>query len=259
LLKLAASIVTHNSDLRKLEETVRSLKDSDVEIHLSIIDNASEPAYLDQIKRKFPSCVVESGANKGFSFGHNIGIRNAPDSEYYLVLNPDVFIHKGSLENIIAFMDKHVETGLTSPKILNPDGSIQHLNKRLPTVRDMFLRRFLPPCLQQLAPIKKRMEHYIMLDHGYDKSYKVQYMTGCFMLFRRMILDKIGPFDEGFFMYLEDADITLRTNRISKAIYYPDATITHHWSRGSHRNWRLSWITIKSAFYFFNKWGWRWG
>ncbi|MFQ5355852.1 MAG: glycosyltransferase family 2 protein [Mariprofundaceae bacterium] len=258
MVKIAASIVTHNSDLGKLEETVNSLLTADINIHLSIIDNASEPDYINRLKHKFPEYIIESGANRGYSFGHNIGIRNAPASQYYLVLNPDVIIHQGTLEKITDFLDAHSDIGLTSPKILSPDGNIQHLNKRLPSVQDLFLRRFLPPFLQQLESVRKRMQRYVMLDCGYDESYTVPYMSGCFMLFRRSILDKIGAFDEGFFMYLEDADITHRTNKISRAVYFPDATITHHWSRGSHRSWKLGWITVKSAFYFFNKWGWRW-
>lgn len=78
------------------------------------------------------------------------------------------------------------------------------------------------------------------------------------MLFRKSVLSRVGYFDEKFFMYLEDADITTRVNKISKAIYFPDAAVTHVWARGSHNSLKLTLITISSAIYFFKKWGWRW-
>jgi len=258
MIKLSACIVTHNSDLIRLEETIKSLLDCDLHIHLTTVDNASDEDYQAGLKQILPTPLIAAPSNRGFSAGHNIGLEKAPASEYYLILNPDVVIHRGSLQKLVAFMDKHRDVGLISPRILNPDGSTQYLNKRLPTVLDLFLRRFLPGRMQQQGAIKRRMDHYIMMDLGYDQSYVVPYMSGCFMLFRRDVLNRAGQFDDRIFMYLEDADMTRRINRISKAIYFPDAAITHYWTRGSHNSWKLAWVTIQSAFYFFNKWGWRW-
>jgi GT2 family glycosyltransferase len=102
------------------------------------------------------------------------------------------------------------------------------------------------------------MDHYTMRDVGYETSYDVPYMSGCFMLFRREILERIGGFDERFFLYLEDADITLRAAELSRAIYLPNVVITHSWNRGGHKTWRLTWVTIVSAYRFFSKWGWKW-
>jgi GT2 family glycosyltransferase len=144
------------------------------------------------------------------------------------------------------------------PKILNEDGSIQYLNKRLPTVFDLFARRFLPIWMQDIPAIKRRMEYFIMKDCGYESIQNVPFVSGCFMLFRKKVLDQIGFFDENYFLYLEDTDISVRANEITKAVYYPDAVITHTWSRESHRSMRFTFITIKSAIYFFKKWGWRW-
>lgn len=258
MIKLASCIVTHNSDLARVEETVQSLLNCDVDIHLTIVDNASKLEYQAELKRITPTPLIEAHANRGFSAGHNLGLEKAPKSEYYLVLNPDVMVHKGTLVKLIEFMDEHQDVGLVSPRILNPDGSIQPLNKRLPNVLDLFLRRFSPAAMQRLEPVKRRMDHYIMADLGYDRSYVVPYMSGCFMLFRRSILTRAGLFDDRFFMYLEDADMTHRINQISKAVYFPNTAITHCWSRGSHNSMKLAWVTVQSAFYFFNKWGWRW-
>jgi len=257
--KLVASIVTYNSLVDEVESAAKSFLNCSLPVHLIIVDNNSEEGYLDQLKRRVGAFFIQSGVNKGFGFGHNIGMRNAPECEYYLVLNPDIEIHEGTLEKLVSYMDEHPEIGLITPKVLNEDGSIQHLNKRLPTVFDLFARRFLPAFIKNISFIKRRMDHYIMLDRGYDNTLEVPYITGCFMLFRKVVLDKIGGFDENFFMYLEEADSTLRINQIGfKSIYYPHASVTHKWARGSHNSFKLTWITIKSAIYFFKKWGWKW-
>ncbi len=151
-------------------------------------------------------------------------------------------------------MDENPEVGLMAPKIGYPNGDIQHLNKRDPSFFNLFARRFLPRFMQKSSPIKKKMDHYIILDKGYETNYEVPYMSGCFMLFRREIFEQLNGFDEKFFMYLEDTDITRRAREISKCIYNSKASIIHHWERGSYKSWKLTWISIKSSFYYFRKW-----
>lgn len=256
--KVVASIVTYNNPINEVERAAKSFLACTLPVHLIIVDNNSTHGYLEQLQERLKAHFIQNRVNKGFGFGHNIGIKNAPDCEYYLVLNPDIKIHQGTLEKLVAFMDEHSEVGLISPKILNEDGSIQHLNKRLPTVFDLFARRFLPSFLSNISFIKKRLDYYIMLDKGYNNILEVSYITGCFMLFRKSVLDRVGGFDENFFLYLEEADITMRINKIGfKSIYYPYASVTHKWARGSHNSIKLTWINIKSAIYFFTKWGWR--
>jgi GT2 family glycosyltransferase len=257
--RVAASIVTYNNPIIEVKLAAQSFLACALPVNLLIIDNNSSEGYLDQLQQAFKAQFIRNGVNKGFGAGHNIGIKNAPYCDYYLVLNPDIKIHEGSLEKLVSFMDEHPEIGIISPKILNEDGSIQYLNKRLPTVFDLFARRFLPSFIQNISFIKKRMDYYIMLDKGYKEIQEVPYITGCFMLFRKSVLDKVEGFDENFFMYLEDTDITRRVNQAGfKSVYYPYASVTHKWARGSHHSIKLTWINIKSAIYYFNKWGWRW-
>ncbi len=256
--RVAASFVTYNNPIDEVAIAAKSLLKSAIPGHLTIIDNNSAPGYFDQLKRLIKANFIQTGTNGGYGFGHNVGIKNAPECEYYLILNPDIEIPNGTIEKLVEFMDSHPDIGLASPKVLNEDGSIQHLNKRLPTVFDLFARRFLPSFLQNLSFIKRRMDYYIMLDKGYDAILDVPFISGCFMLFRKSALDKIGGFDENFFMYLEDADISRRLNQVARSVYYPEATVIHRWTRGSHRNLKLTWIHIKSMMYYFNKWGWDW-
>jgi len=254
---VAATIVTYRSNIPDVLRAVESFRKTSLNGYLQIVDNRSPGGYFEQLSQRVNVPVVQSGGNYGFGYGHNFGIRRAPPSRYYLVLNPDVVIHRGTLEALVGYLDDNPNVGLITPKVLNPDGTQQYLNKRNPSVFDMLARRFLPGFVQRFGWIRRRMERYVMRDRGYDRVVSVPYMTGCFMLFRTETLRQVGLFDERFFLYLEDADITRRVRKLAQAVYYPHASITHQWSRGSHRSWRLTWVTIQSALRYFNKWGWK--
>jgi hypothetical protein len=98
-----------------------------------------------------------------------------------------------------------------------------------------------------------------MRDRDYGAAiHGVPYPTGCFMFFRGEILRQLGGFDPRFFMYLEDADIGRRTLELADVVYVPGVRIVHQWARGSHREWRLRWVTIQSGFRYWRKWGGAW-
>ena len=84
----------------------------------------------------------------------------------------------------------------------------------------------------------------------------VPYLSGCFMFLRKSVIEKIGVFDEGIFMYGEDTDLNRRIHEKYRTMYYPEVIITHDFEKGSHKNWRLFWIHVKAAIYYMNKWGW---
>ena len=112
--------------------------------------------------------------------------------------------------------------------------------------------------LYHISITKKRRDYYEMRNTEYNKEFVIPYATGAFMFFRGSILKRLGGFDENIFMYLEDADITRRLNKISKCVFYPYDKVVHLWAKGSHKSLKLTLINIKSAVYYFNKWGWVW-
>ncbi len=256
---ICASIVTYRSDMAKLREAVSSFLRCTLPVHLMIIDNDSGDDYVQQLHSIAGAQLMEAGTNKGFGFGHNIALKRAPASSYTLILNPDVIIHDGTLERMVAYLENHADVGLLAPKVQNPDGTLQALNKRLPSVFDLFVRRFIPAKLQQKSPwIMRKAAYYEMRDVGYAHVVDVPFVSGCFMLFRTELLHKLGGFDERYFMYLEDCDITRRLNVHARAVYLPAAIITHHWARGSHKSLRLMLVMLRSMWVYFNIWGWKW-
>ncbi len=258
--RVVASIVTYASNPEALGEAIASLKVQGEDTHLYLVDNHSPHGYR-QVLSEFEGegvTLLEAPRNGGFGYGHNVAWMQASDSDYVLVMNPDVVLHDGCLAALIAFMERTPSAGLVVPKVFYPDGTLQPLNKRLPSVLDLALRLLLPPALASIGPIRHRLERYSMLDRGYDTAYPLPFASGCCMLFRRDILRRLGGFDEKFFLYFEDADITRRVNELAESWYCPDAHITHHWQRESRSSLKLLWVMLKSAARYFAKWGIKW-
>ena len=82
-----------------------------------------------------------------------------------------------------------------------------------------------------------------------------EFLSGCFMFIRRSSLDKVNWFDQDYFLYLEDADLTRKLSSTGKCIHYPKLRISHVWERGSYKNWKLKLIAISSFFIYSFKWG----
>ena len=137
------------------------------------------------------------------------------------------------------------------PKVLFLNGSVQCLAKLLPTPLDLFSRFFLPGKL-----IARRNNRFELRHSGYDKEMNVPFLSGCFMFFRMSALKSEGLFDERFFMYMEDVDITRRLHAKYKTMFFPSVSIYHRFSRLSYHKWKLSVAHMISVVKYFNKWGW---
>ena len=253
---VTASIVLYENDPKDIIKAINSFLNTDLNVKLYLVDNSStdklkELKNIDEKRIEY----IFNNANLGFGKAHNIAIKKAiNESKYHLVLNPDIWFEKGNLEKMYEFMEKHPEIGQLMPKVLNPDGSIQYLCKRLPTPFDLFVRRFLPAKLKPF--FKKRFEWYEFRNIGYEKIMEVPALSGCFMFIRTEALKEVGGFDENFFMYLEDYDLCRRIGEKYKTIYFPEAEVYHGYAMHSYKNNNLLKIHIKSTITYFNKWGW---
>ena len=95
-----------------------------------------------------------------------------------------------------------------------------------------------------------------MRSFDYDSPMEVQCLSGCFMFFRSEVLHRVGGFDERFFMYFEDFDLSLRSSSIARNVYFPEAYVVHERQSAHRRSWRLKLIFAQSALLYFSKWGW---
>ena len=253
---IICGLVVYKNEKQQLLAAIQSFLNTKLKVKLFLVDN-SPTNELKNIITDDRVIYIHNPKNPGFGASHNIVIEKSIElnSRYHLVLNPDIYFESGTLENIINYMENKSEIGHLMPKILYPNGDFQFLCKTNPTIFDLFTRGFMPDLLKQ--KFKKRIDKFTFKDSNFDEIiYNIPYLSGCFMFFRTSILREVGFFDDNFFMYLEDADITRRFLEVSKTAYYPNATVFHHYAGLTHKNWKFKWITIKSAFVYFNKWGW---
>ncbi len=253
---ISSSIVLYNNDIEVLKQTINSFLNTKLSVRLFLIDNSplDDLRILQTDTRIF---YIHNPSNPGFGAAHNIAIKKAIElnSNYHLVLNPDIYFNIGTLEIICNFMDKNLSIGQLMPKVTYPNGEFQYLCKTNPTLFDLFARGFMPNFLKKI--FQNRMDRYEYKDHNYeDIIYDIPYLSGCFMLLRTETLKKVGSFDDKIFMYLEDADLTRRFLEVSRTVYFPKAHIFHHFAKLTHKKVKFKWITVQSAFIYFNKWGW---
>ena len=251
---LTGSIVLYNNNNEVLKSAIHSFLKYSKETKLFLIDNSLNDT-LRNIVEDSRIEYIHNPSNLGFGAAHNIAIKKAINlgSKYHLVLNPDVYFYNEVICDIFHFMESQPDIGNIMPKVLYPDGSEQYLCKLLPTPYDWIGRRFNP----FKSMVKKRNQIFELKFTNYDETMEVPYLSGCFMFLRLSAIEKVGFFDENIFMYGEEADLCRRLikggNRI---VFYPKATIYHHFEKGSHKTWRLTKIGMQSAIYYFNKWGW---
>ena len=236
-----------------LKKVINSFFNNDLNLKLYLIDNSPTDA-LKILATDERIEYYHNTANDGFGKGHNIGIRKAAENcKYHLILNPDIYFDGNTLREIINKMDADPQIGILMPKVLYPDGSMQNLAKLLPTPFDLFFRRFIP-----LTSLKNKLvRNYEMQQYKYDKEIEVPFLSGCFMFCRLEVLLALGGFDENIFMYTEDIDLCRRTIELGyKTIVFPFVSVYHDHERKSFRNYATLKVYIKSALYYFNKWGW---
>lgn len=252
--QVSASIVAYRSDPAELSAAIRSVVDADLRATCTVVDNSESSSLAD--------CVLVAGANYvnaqanlGFGPGHNIALRDHIEtSEFCLILNPDVEFSSHILGNLYDFMNDHPHVGLVMPKILYPDGSDQHLCRRLPAPHDLIIRRFMGRIGRSI--FKKQIEMYELSDIDPRRAWEVPCLSGCFMFVRSSVLKDVGLFDERYFMYMEDFDLCRRIGRRAKTVYYPEVSVTHGYAKGSYANMALLRHHLRSAFRYFSKWGW---
>jgi Predicted glycosyltransferases len=247
---LNVSIVLYKHPLKEIALLVGMLRKSKLVSEVFLVDNSPtellELRYLDAI-------YIFNGKNIGYGAAHNIAIRQTLQQNipYHLIINPDIVFDSSILGKIVEFMNNNSIVGLLMPKVYYPDGEIQYLCKLLPTPFDLIFRRFLPQNWTM-----KRTEKFELRASGYNRTIDVPYLSGCFMFLRTEAIQQVGMFDERFFMYPEDIDLTRRIHRNYRTVFYPDVSVLHQHIRGSYADIRLLFIHIKNMIKYFNKWGW---
>lgn len=249
---VSASIVLYRTIPDELRSCLASLLSNNVD-RIYVIDN-SETNQLSSV------CQIDSrieylfnNKNLGYGTAHNIALRRSMESgyKYHLVANPDIYFGEDVIGKIVEYMDERDDVGQLIPNTLYPDGRLQYVVRLLPRPIDLMFRRFLP------ASWARKINYTYLLEFAdHTKEMNVPYHQGSFMFFRSEALKNVGLFDERYFMYPEDIDITRRMHREYKTMFWPGVTITHAHRSASYKNLRMLRIHMVNMIKYFNKWGW---
>lgn len=245
---VSASIVLYKHYQNQLTPLINELVTDECVKKIYLIDNGGSEWAESFISEKI--YYLGGHGNIGYGAGHNLALfHQMNDCDFHLVCNPDIRIPEGTLKGMLEFTAERT-AGLYMPRILYPDGREQELCKLLPSPADLFGRRFLP----WLA--NKRDHRYLLRARDYEKLLFVPYLSGCFMFLSTTSARRQGGFDERFFMYLEDTDLSRRIAWQDGALYIPRYHVYHEYQKGSYHSLRLLMLHIRSTIQYFNKWGW---
>lgn len=252
--RVSAAIVLYHSGARVLE-TVKCVQNSQERMALYIVDNSPEELTSRRILMECPEAIIlPQKKNVGFGRGHN-AVMQKLRTEYHLLLNPDITFEPDLLGRMVDFMEEHKEVSILTPRVFNKDGTEQFLPRRAPTVRYLLGGR-----LGGHSRYFQRMrQEYTYEGSTLDVPMEVQYATGCFLLIRTKLFYKLGGFDERYFLYHEDSDLSQKVLQMGgHIVYHPDFCVTHDWRRDSAHSLKALGCHVRSTVQYFNKWGWKW-
>lgn len=248
---LAASVVTWQTPVAELAKCFDMLEAAGVS-KVYVVDNSSDPDIAGYCATKksgeyIPNC------NTGYGAGHNLALQKsmARGTLYHLVMNTDVTFGPDAVSGLVDYLERNPRAALVHPRVLSPDGSDSLTIRRLPTPVDLLLRRFVPGFI-----CKRRRQRYLLSDFDHGTELDVPYVQGSFIILRTEALRTVGTFDERFFLYPEDIDLTRRLHSAFATMYVPSARVVHAHRAASYRSLPMLWIHCVNMVRYFNKWGW---
>lgn len=205
----------------------------DIKYEIYLVDNGSEDGSVEFFEKKYPKVkLIDAKKNLGFAAGHNLVLKKV-ESPYVLILNSDTEILENTLDEMISFMKDNKEIGIASCKVLNVDGSLQ------PNAGDLPFGFALINWLFNLESLGIKNSFHRNEKQFYETKHEVGWVSGSFMMIRKTVFEKIGYFNEKFFMYMEDVELCKRVKDSGFKIFLNPTVTVKHSSGGSSQNPQL--------------------
>ena len=250
-MELTVLIVSYNAKFH-LKKCLRSLYDetSHRPLEVIVVDNASTDGSLSMATRDFPEIVaIGSPDNLGFAGGNNLGMRKAK-GQYLLLLNNDAFVKPGAVDTMLRIMKERPDIGVLGPLLRNEDGSVQI------SYGDMinFHAEANQKILSKFYQSGNRFFRNYIEKRSKQEAYP-DWVSGACMMFRAELLDKVGYFDDGFFMYTEEVDYCQRVRGAGyRVLYTPEAEVIHLRGKSTEGNREKATFEYRrSQLYFYKK------
>ncbi|MCG6167636.1 glycosyltransferase [Leptospira sanjuanensis] len=276
---VTVSIVLYKPNISILRESLESLlasvayqiskNDSKTRFQIDVLDNS--PSFSQEVQsflndyskaREFKKQVafryIHLPENPGYGAANNRSLLESK-TKYHLVLNPDIKMIPQTLYICARYLEEHSSCDAVVPSVWDWDSdgkdvaTMQFLVKSYPTVFVLFLRSFAPKFLKSF--FQKYLDAYDLKERDWSRAQEsVPLVSGCFIFAKTESLRKIGGFDESFFLYFEDFDLSMRLKRKD---YLPKVKIFHKGGNSSKKGFLHIRLFVTSAFRFFMKFGWK--
>lgn len=251
---VTAAIVVYRNDTDELRACIESILSYTAVEKIYILDNSPTQALRAALPPNSRMEYIFNDKNLGFGAAHNVGIRKAvaAGSRYHVVINPDISFCNDVVSPLVKYMETHPEVGMMMPRILYPDGRMQYLPKLIPSPVDLLRRKLT--CFKKMH--NRFVQRYELRGVNGEQAFDAPVLSGCFSLLNLAVIRETGGYDERFFMYFEDSDLSRRVHEKYKTLYYPSVSVYHRYEGGANKDARLFRIFVSSAIKYFNKWGW---
>ena len=249
---LSVIIVNYGSFLI-LRRLILSVYNSRIKskFEIIVVDNNPDNEVKKELKKlKTEIRYVKSPGNIGYAKGNNLGAKYA-QGKYLLIINPDTLVKRGTIDNLINFLNKNPSAAIAGPSFLYPNGEvIDYKGSKILTPLHAI---FVLSIFNKIWPGNPVSKDYLLKNIDQKVPTEVGVVSGTAFLIRKDVFVKVGGFDINFFLFFEEADICKRVKEVGYKIYVvPKAVIVHDWEPAEGGK-ELNKHYRKSRFYYFNK------
>jgi GT2 family glycosyltransferase/lipopolysaccharide/colanic/teichoic acid biosynthesis glycosyltransferase len=244
LTEISVIIVNYNVK-ELLENCINSIFAAckNINTEIIVVDNNSYDGSTSYLKTKFCSKpnvkIIESKINLGFARANNLGVSHAT-GKYLLILNPDTILQEDTLEKTLSFYKSDPQMGAVTCKLVLPNGRLDLACRRSFPSPSVAIYRIIG--LSKIFPGNKLFGRYNLTYLDENSTYEVDAICGAFMMIDKEIYNKVGGFDEDYFMYGEDLDICYKIKIAGRKIYYYSGTSIIHFKGESTKKSSISYV-----------------
>jgi GT2 family glycosyltransferase len=218
-----------------------------IETEVFVVDNGSVDGSVAAVKERFSGIIlIANPINLGFAKANNQALKES-EGHYFLLLNPDTRVKKGTIERLVSFAEAHPEAGVVGGQLLHADGSKQNSIANFPSLATELLnKRLLRWLWPRTFPGKER---------DYSEPVEVDSVIGACMMVRRQAADEVGWLDEDYFLFLEETDWCFRMKKAGWKIYHhPLAELYHFQGKSAEPERKRARVEYyRSRYHFFKR------